>query len=179
MPSEIDKAKEKIQQLKDVVKGELGEEFLKTSLTVEGSNGETTFSLGKMPATTGWDVLEEIREASTAPLKFDEADPRDMFQAVVLSLPKPFTRRLRDKMFAYVTFQNRMQQTPEVLAGHEEEAFDAIGAEPIEIYDLFIRSLAVNFTPSFLAMLDKILSMMTRIGKLQSIGISPPSSPPQ
>lgn len=155
-------------------------EFLRPDITIKGEKGETKFHIEKMPAMEGWDVLEDIREAATSPLNMQHAGGiESAVQALVTSLPKRFTRELRDVMFGHVTFTNRIMQTPTVLAGDEDSAFNAIGAEPIAVYELFLRTLAVNFTPSFLAMFEKISSILKSIGWLPSTAKSPPSSPLQ
>ena len=149
------------------------EEFLRREVTVTGTNGETAFTIGKMPATKGWDTLESIREAVREPL-----ESMHDIKAIVTALPKLFARALRDTMFEHVTFRNRIAGTPLVLAGNEETAFDAIDAEPVAIYEMFLRSLCVNFTPSFEEIFERISSLQSSIGRPSNTGISLVSSPP-
>lgn len=158
------------------VMGVVRDEFLKREFTVKGANGETEFTLAKMPATKGWDVLEEIRSASGSASNGPagggiEAEIKNL----VAALPKEFARALRNTMFQYVTFRNRMAVSPMNLAGNEEVAFDAIEAEPLAIYEVFLRSLAVNFTPSFLELQDRISTFMSQTGLSLSTGNSPRS----
>lgn len=156
------------------------EEFLKREITVTGANGETEFTIAKMPATKGWDVLEQIRENAGGALNMQHAGGiESAIQTLVAALPRTFARELRNTMFEYVTFRNRMAVSPMTLAGNEETAFDAIEAEPIAIYEIFLRSLAVGFTPSFVALLEKTSSFLSQISPSPDTGTSPPSSPPQ
>ncbi len=146
---------------------ELREEFLKREVTVKGASGKTHFTLTKMPATKAWDVLEDIRDSASGALDVQHSGGTEaMVRALVGALPKPFARRLRDTMFGCVTFRNQMMQSPAVLAGNEETAFDAIEADPIAIYEMFLRSLSVNFTDSFVALFEKISTIQKSTGPL-------------
>ena len=132
------------------------DEFCRLQITVTGANGETKFTLSKMPGTIAWDTLEDIREALSDPILKRSNDARGVMEQILLALPKQFTRRLRDRMFQYVTFTNSIARTPLTLAGAEETAFDAIDAEPVAIYEVFVRSLAVNFTGSYRDLVARI-----------------------
>ena len=143
------------------VQKKMADEFTRTEITVTGDSGETVFTLSKMPATKGWDTLEEIREATGGVMNVEHSGGANAaIAALVASMPKPFVRRLRSTMFEHVTFTNRVMQTPTVLAGNEETAFDMIGAKPVEIYELFLRILAVNFTDSFVAVKERISTLL-------------------
>ena len=171
-----EKARAEVTQVIDAIR----DEFLQRDVTITGENGETRFAIGKMKASKGWDVLEEIREAANQPIADNAAigGARDAMEAIVMALPRPFTRRLRDTMFAHVTFTNRVAVSGLPLAGAEETAFDAIDAEPVAIYEIFLRSLAVNFTPSFVELLEKIFRIESLISSRLGTETSPPSSPP-
>ena len=155
------------------------EEFSRLEVTITGANGDTTFNFAKMPATKGWDTLEEIREAAGGNIDLGAGGPATAIPALIRTLPKPFTRQLRDSMFKHVTFRNRMAQSPLELAGNEETAFDAIEAQPIAIYEVFVRSLTVNFTDSFVDLFEKISNFLSPISRLPSTTTSQPSLPPQ
>lgn len=132
------------------------DEFCRAEVVIKGGKGETKFVLSKMPGTVAWDTLEDIREALSDPILKRGSDARGFMEQILLALPKPFTRRLRDKMFNYVTFTNAIARTPLTLAGSEETAFDAIDAEPVAIYEVFVRALAVNFTGSYRDLVARI-----------------------
>ena len=162
----------------DTVVDNLRDEFLEREVTYAGANGETRFVITKMPSTRGWDVLEEIREAAVnGPMNsMSDGSIQGVISALVMALPKPFVRQLRNIMFSYVTFTNRVAATPMVLAGNEETAFDLIEAEPIVIHYMLLRALAVNFTPSFTDLFGKISALLTSIGSPLNIENSPASS---
>ena len=154
------------------------EEFLRQEVTIKGRSGETTFTIAKMPATKGWDTLEEIREAAGGQISLGAGGIGGAMQSVVSALPKPFARQLRTTMFGHVTFRNHLAKDPLTLAGEEEMAFDAIEAEPLAIYEIFMRSLALNFTDSFVGLFARISSFLSPISRLPNTETSPPSSPP-
>ena len=116
--------------------------------------GGTRFAVSKLPAMAAFDLLEAIRhelgksQALSLPTKALNEDDRSIaaFLKVVLSLDPAFVRQVRQKLFEKVAFSNTRVPTPQQLAGAEEMAFD--GLEPIAIYEVLLRSAAVNFTPS-------------------------------
>ena len=173
MPDGAVKVDQAVQDLRD--------EFLEREVTYAGAQGETRFTIAKMPATKGWDVLEEIREAATTgPMNaLSDGSVQGAMTSLVMALPKQFTRQLRNTMFQHVTFTNRVAATPMVLAGNEETAFDLIEAEPIVLHYMLLRALAVNFTPSFTDLFGKISALLTSIGSPSNIVSSLASSPPQ
>ena len=58
------------------------------------------------------------------------------------------------KVFEKVSFANARITTPQQLAGTEDTAFD--GLEPVAVYEVLLRALAVNFTASFRALVSKL-----------------------
>lgn len=112
----------------------------------ETTIGEVRFIFDRMGAMEGWRVLESIRtEMATTELP-SGADAGESFIRMVMALSPAFIDRLRQTMFAHVRF-SRSTNTLLRLAGGEDMAFE--GLEPIAIYEVLLRSLAVNFTPSW------------------------------
>ena len=152
------------------------DEFLARDVTISGTNGSTAFRIGKMPALAGWDVLEEIRVESGGQLNVEhEGGVRTAFAAVLAGFSRPFVARLRTTLFEHVSFTNELATNPQVLAGAEDMAFNHIEAEPGHVYELLLRCLAVNFTPSFLAVSARISSLLPPNTKRSGTGISPAS----
>ena len=158
------------------VRQQILDEFLARDVTITGDNGDTAFRIGKMPALAGWDVLEDIRVESGGTLDMDHAGGvRTAFATMLAGFSKPFVARLRTTMFQHVTFTNSVARDAQVLAGAEDMAFNHIEAEPGHVYELLLRCLAVNFTPSFLAASEKILSLMPPSTRSSSTATSRPS----
>ena len=163
LPAGTETAAERKARIEAVLE-DLKADFLRREITVEGADGKTVFMFDKMPALEGWDTLEDIRANSVQPLNLVHAGGIEpAIDALIGGLPKQFTRELRDKMFAHVRFRNHLAQTPVVLAGDEAMAFHTIGAEPIAVYNVFARALAVNFTPSLVALFDRISTIRNLI----------------
>ena len=66
---------------------------------------------------------------------------------MVLSLNPSFVTYVRKILFERVAFSNRLALDPMPLAGSEDMAFG--GLEPVAIYEVLARALAVNFTASW------------------------------
>ena len=124
-----------------------------SSLTAsEYQIGDARFFFAKLPALEAWDLLERIRfefgkvsvEASS-PLDSDGSGA-SLLQTV-LSLNPMFVRSVRDKLFEHVSFTNRYASDPQPLHGAEDTAF--AGLEPVAVYEVLARALAVNFIESF------------------------------
>ena len=148
----------------------LSEDALCETVVVTGATGETTFTLHKVPALEGWDILEEIREASGGALNVEHAGGiQSAFSALLTALPRPFTKQLRDRMFAHVTFTNRVAKTPLQLSGNEDTAFNLIDAEPSAVYEVFVRALMRSFTGSCVALVERIFSIRDRVTQLSNI----------
>ena len=117
--------------------------------TPECQIGETHFLIDKLPAMQAWRVLERIRHelAKTEVTIPTNGQNPDALLRSVLSLDPAFVEGLRRDIFAHVRFTNARAQTPQQLASAEDMAFD--GLEPVAIYEVMLRALAVNFMPSF------------------------------
>ena len=153
-------------------------EFLKREVTITGANGDTEFTISKLPATKGWDTLERIREQIGRDFQFPRGEELGVIiMKTIGGLPRSFVADIRTTMFEHVTFRNRMAVSPMTLAGNEEMAFDAVEIEPADIYDLFLRTLCVNFTASFRDLFDKMSRSQSQSSPSPDTGTSPPSSP--
>ena len=136
----------------------IGGDLTKTEFEIGG----TRFAVAKLPAMAGFDLLEAIRhelgksQALSLPTEVLKEDDRSIatFLKIVLSLDPAFVRQVRQKLFEKVAFSNTQVPTPQQLAGAEEMAFD--GLEPIAIYEVLLRSAAVNFTSSLDALVSRL-----------------------
>ncbi|MDE2848206.1 MAG: hypothetical protein OXO51_16005 [Gemmatimonadota bacterium] len=111
----------------------------------------TVFYFNKMPAMKGWSTLLGIREAVSAQMKPEELSP-DLLR-IAMALPTTYVLKLQETMFQYVEFSNA-STTPQQLKGAEDMAFD--GLEPGAVMEILVRSLCVNFSPSFREIIDQI-----------------------
>ena len=114
--------------------------------------GGTRFFISKLSAVAGFDLLEVIRHElgkSTSlrvPDAMSEGAVGSLLQ-MVLSLDPSFVAYIRKILFERVAFSNRLALDPLPLAGSEDMAFG--GLEPVAIYEVLARALAVNFTGSW------------------------------
>ena len=121
----------------------------------EFSIGDTRFTIVKFGAMEAWRVLERIRkELAATDISIDGIDGGNTLLRSVLALDPMFVERLRQDLFKAVQFRNARAQSPLALAGSEDMAFD--GLEPVAIYEVILRSLAVNFTASFHALASRL-----------------------
>ena len=122
-----------------------------TDIEIDG----TRFFIAKLPAMAAFDLMETIRhelgrsQAPAAPENAPDVLAPSLIR-VVLSLDPAFVSQVRRKLFERVSFSNQRAPTPQQLAGAEDMAFD--GLEPVAVYEVLVRSLAVNFTPSLRAL---------------------------
>ena len=132
----------------------LGEELTTTEFEIGG----TRFFIAKLPAMAAFDLLELIRHqvGKSAALAVPEGSEDESVGALlkmVLSLDPAFVARVRQRLFEKVSFSNERVSTPLKLAGAEDMAFD--GLEPVAVYEVLLRCLAVNFTASLRAGVSK------------------------
>ena len=118
----------------------------------EFSIGETRFFVAKLPAMAAFDLLESIRHelSKSADMSLSEVGAAKTIGSlikVVLSLNPAFVARVRRKLFEKVSFSNERMVSPQALAGAEDAAFS--GLEPMLVYEVLIRCLAINFTASW------------------------------
>ena len=117
--------------------------------------GDTRFSVKKMPAMEAWAVLEKIRAQTGAAMDLStpEGGIEHTFLRIIVSLRVDFVNSLRMELFRHVSYTNASTSLVPV-AGNEDNAFD--GLEPIAVYEVLVRCLAVNFTGSFRAISEAI-----------------------
>ena len=128
--------------------------------------GETRFFIDKLGAMEAWRILERIRhELSRTPLELTDTTDVGVLVRAILALDPVFIERLRRDLFEHVRFVNTKALSPQPLAGAEDMAFEGEGVEPVAVYEVLVRSLAVNFTASFGAVVSQF-------------GDEPPSSSP-
>lgn len=106
--------------------------------------GGTKFAATRMGAMEGWRTLEMIRRA-LASSEVSGVGEASVLRAV-LSLPVEFVDQVRKIMFRHVEFATA-DSTWQPLAGAEDMAFS--GLEPLAVYEVLARALAVNFMPSY------------------------------
>ena len=119
--------------------------------------GETTFRIAKLLPMDAFAVLELIREAlgeRLASLDADAQTPSTAIVSIVLALPRETVEAVRTRLFRSVTFTNRMARTARPL--HPDEAMAFQGLDPIAIYEVLIRSFAINFFDSFRGLRSRI-----------------------
>lgn len=124
----------------------LDAEWMKGLDEREAKLGNTRFYFDKMGAVEGFRVFEMIR-AEMANTKIEGTGVQDGdFMRIVAALDPDFVERLRERLFNHVRFTTP-NNSPIKLAGAEDMAFD--GLEPVHIYEVLARALAVNFIASF------------------------------
>ena len=118
--------------------------------------GDTTFYVRKLTAMRGHKVSEMIRAAvGVQTLRFGGAsDVPTLIAGIILSLNPVDVEAITKVMWERVEFKNGTAQTPLPLLGNEDMAFEHL--EPVDVYEVIVRCLAVNFTAS----LEGILSRM-------------------
>lgn len=133
----------------------LAGKFLDRQFTVTGDDGgKTHFTITKLMPFEGFRVLDKIREAvgeQAAKLPAD-ASVQNIIVAIAMSIPSEKLEAIMRPLFTSVTFTSATVKTPAPVADHntiDEMAFN--GLEPITIYNLLLRCLAVNFFSSFTA----------------------------
>ena len=134
--------------------------------------GDTTFSIGKMPTIEGWDCMEVIREQTGMTimnLKDDSKDSEDpriaVMKAIVkifFTLPVPFVKKLKIQLFSHCQYKNEQTTWSPLKQVNMQSAFGAL--EPIAVYEVLVRCLAVNFTVSC----QEIIDLISGIGFLDT-----------
>ena len=139
-------------------------QFKVRDVTLTGEDGgTTTFHIGKLFPMDAFRVLEKIRTAlgvGMASVPAGQSTAASIV-AVVLSLPEDRFTEVRNLLFSHVTFTDKNVQTPLHVAGMEEQAFANL--DPLNIYEIFLRCVAVNFFQSFKGLLSRIGPMLQDI----------------
>ena len=129
------------------------EQMTKTDFTI----GSTHFAVTKMPAFESYAMSESIREAlgkitGQEQAVFQENQWGSIVQ-MFLSLPASFVEGVRRELFQYVYYLRPDSMLQPAPIGDVNVAFD--GLEPMAIYEVLVRCLAINFTASGLEVLSK------------------------
>ncbi len=143
----------------------LGEKLTDTQFEIGG----TRFIISKLPAVAAFDLLEVIRHevgksASRNVLDSPSEGSIGALLQMVLSLDPSFVAYIRKILFEKVSYSNRLAEDPQRLAGSEDMAFN--GLEPVAIYEVLARALAVNFTESWQYAVSKFQN--ANLGSIQS-----------
>ena len=133
--------------------------------------GEVDFQIEKLPAMEAWRVFEKIRHAFAT---CDIGDPKGIGQIVtgikaVMALPVEFVDGIRAELFTYIKFRTKQSDGNMsdwiTLSGMEATAFEDL--EAVAVYNLISRSLSVNFTESFNAIILKFPALSKILPTLQ------------
>ena len=128
--------------------------------------GETTFTFKKMLPLDGFHLFEQVRVtagnvgqalAMRAGIAWESAGTVTIGE-LIGAVPMDVFESIRRRLFREVTFTRPNIPTPRVLGDAEEAAFD--GLEPTHIYEVFLRAFAVNFSPSYAALLSRLPAEM-------------------
>jgi len=138
---------------------ELGniKDFKQAEFTIK----DVKFRVDKMNAMAGFKVLESIRheiattKSTDKPLNIKDKEniASDAIKSV-LSLNPEFIDDLRLKLFKNTKFKGNGAQSYMDLLDAEDMAFQNL--EPVAIYEVIARALAVNFIGSFTALMSKL-----------------------
>lgn len=116
---------------------------------------DVEFSITKLDALSGWKMLESIRhEMSKTEISgafiATEQEGIAKFASSVLSLDPVFIDGIRSKLFAKVEFKTKdVERGWLKIDSNEMVAMCFADLQASSIYEVLIRSLAVNFTESF------------------------------
>ena len=139
--------------------GRLPENLTEDLNVTEFEIGGARFVISKLPAMPAFALLEEIRRevgrrsSALAPDDAGGAGTAGLLQ-LVLDLEPQFVDRVRRKLFENVVFANETARTPQPLAGAEDIAFE--GLEPLAVYEVLLRCLAVNFSASLRGVVSRL-----------------------
>lgn len=136
--------------------------------------GNTIFYIHKLPALTGFRVLESLREQLGETMaKVDIGNDQNnnqqagteiikSFILAVAKLPATYVENtLMPALFEHVKYETKDKSIVGLkLLGSEESAFS--GLEPIVVYELILRALCVNFYQSFAGMISKSAAAATK-----------------
>jgi len=132
-------------------------------LEPEFTLNEVSFRVNKLNAMDGFALFEIIRkELATTSDNIDlngdnDADDSILIIKAIASLEPTFVEKIRKALFSRVQFKGNGAESYVALAGTEEMAFQNL--EPIDVYEVLLRALAVNFTGSFRAIKSRSQSL--------------------
>ena len=132
--------------------------------TMEG----VKFQIKKLSPFDGFHLFEEIRHALFSNADSAQADTESalLFYKAILTLEPSVINGFRAKLFRHVSFRGNGVDSGWMDLEHAEDmAFQDM--EPLHIYELFVRCLAVNFTGSFHAIASKFPGVKRVLGQLK------------
>ena len=121
-------------------------EWEKTEFTIR----DTRFKIQALTAIEGHDIFEDIRESigpRSLGLLGGNQDDLVILAGLLLSIPKAQLGAIRQKLFGHILFTNAVNHDPAPLYPDENMGF--MGLLPLHVYEVLLRSFAVNFTESF------------------------------
>ena len=139
--------------------------------------GDVTFTVRKLLAREGRDVLEIVRTGVKDALDAtvdDTADASAVGLRLVACLPIDARQQIESMLFKQVWFTSPNVPTPTRLAGMEDTAFASL--EPAHIYLVLAKAFVRNFRES-LAVFQSLLPQATPGSSPPEPATSTPSSP--
>ena len=121
--------------------------------------GDVKFTIGKLLPMEGFKVFEMIRPGLKDALGVDDGDgeatanPIKTVLNIACAAEPEMVEKVRSAMFRHVRFTSPDVPTPTVLLSNEDTAFKDL--EPYHIYEILVRTLTVNFTGSFSALMSR------------------------
>jgi len=156
------KADPKVQMFEDIIKSVKG--LKNPEFTMEG----VKFQIKKLSPIKGFNLFEKIRYEISRNADSAEAEPDSplLFYKAILTLNPDVIEGIREDLFRNVSFRGNGVETGWMdLDGSEDMAFQEM--EPLHVYELLIRCLAVNFSGSFHALISKFPGMKRLLSLLK------------
>ena len=161
---------------------------------VAGALADTNFQIGDvhfkilpLGAMDGWRLLEYLRVSFGAADRAFEGESissqnevaakqvRSSIMAILASVPNNRVEHVRQTLFHKITFKHPSQSEWLNLENHVDQAFEKLGAGAI--YEVLMRGLCANFTPSILRLAERLNSIKPSTSSQSPRAGSPPSSP--
>ncbi|MEE9451373.1 MAG: hypothetical protein V3V61_01290 [Gammaproteobacteria bacterium] len=129
--------------------------------------GKTTFVIDKLNANAGFKVLEILRVAIIASGESFQTAGNDFMNMCkgVLGLPIDIVESVKTELFNNIRFFKEKNETKGKGIYLQRQCYDMAfeGLEPIDMYDLLLRALVVNFFSSFQKLKSKIPQLQSLI----------------
>ena len=151
------KKRQKLKKKKEDKKNPLIEKLIKNLKDLKNAKfkiNNTSFSVIKLPPMSGFEVSEEIRINLVKTADSFDTDGSEnqnivLFTKAIMGLPTSFIKYLMLELFEHVQFKgNGVDGAWAKLQGFEDTAF--LDFEVIQIYEVLVRALFINFHGSFL-----------------------------
>ena len=117
--------------------------------------GTTEFQIRKLLPMDAFDTLELIRAAigstmdAASLLAMAQRDPLAAVVQLVMRLTPASVATIRRRLFRELSFRNRQYRDWTPVDGNEGNAF--MDLQPFHVYEMLVRTLAVNFIESWRA----------------------------